>query len=173
MSISNTDFHIIITHTISLRATIKMPQSLSKICTHIVFSTKYRQPLIDDKIETELHRYLGGICKKFDCLPIKVGGYVDHVHILCVLSRKIAVMKLLEEVKKSSSKWIKTQGSDYANFYWQDGYGIFSVNPYELEVVVQYIENQKMHHENKTFQTEYRGFLKKYNVEYDERYVWE
>ena len=82
-------------------------------------------------------------------------------------------MKLLEEVKKTSSKWIKTKGNEYANFYWQDGYGIFSVNPYELQVVIKYIENQKMHHENRTFQDEYRGFLKNYNVEYDERYGWD
>ena len=150
-----------------------MAQSLAKVCTHIVFSTKHRQPFIDEKIENELHAYLGGICKEHECLPIKVGGYVDHIHILCVLSRKIAIMKLLEEVKRNSSKWIKTKGSDYEEFYWQDGYGIFSVNPIELEVVIKYIANQKAHHENKTFQDEYRGFLKKYNVEYDERYVWD
>ncbi|WP_221390277.1 IS200/IS605 family transposase [Dyadobacter sp. NIV53] len=150
-----------------------MSQSLAKVCTHIIFSTKYRQPFIDEKIESELHAYLGGICNELECLPIKVGGYVDHIHILCVLSRKIAIMKLLEEVKRSSSKWIKTKGRDYEEFYWQDGYGIFSVNPIELDVVIKYITNQKAHHENKTFQDEYRGFLKKYNVEYDERYVWD
>jgi putative transposase len=150
-----------------------MPQSLSKVCTHIVFSTKHRREIIDENIEQELWSYIGGICNELECLPIKVGGYVDHIHILCVLSRKIAVMKLLEEVKRSSSKWIKTKGRNYENFYWQDGYGIFSVNPYELEVVVRYIENQKAHHENRTFKDEYRGFLKKYNVEYDERYVWD
>ncbi len=150
-----------------------MPQSLAKVCTHIVFSTKYRQPLIDEKIENELHRYLGGLCNKFECIPIKVGGYVDHIHILCVMSRKISIMKLLEEIKKNSSRWIKTKGKEYEGFYWQDGYGIFSVNPSELEIVVKYISNQKLHHENKNFQDEYRGFLRKYNVEYDERYVWE
>jgi putative transposase len=150
-----------------------MPQSLAKICAHIVFSTKHRQPFIDENIENELHRYLGGICSKFECLTIKVGGYVDHVHILCVLSRKVTVMKLLEEVKKCSSRWIKTKGKQYEGFYWQDGYGIFSVNPSELDVVIRYITNQKTHHENKNFQDEYRGFLRKYNVEYDERYVWD
>jgi putative transposase len=143
------------------------------VCTHIVFSTKYRQPLIDQKIEDELWSYMGGICKELECQPIKIGGYVDHIHILSALSRKIAVMKLLEEVKRSSSRWIKTKGPDYKDFYWQDGYGIFSVNPYELDVVVRYIANQKAHHEKKTFNDEYRGFLKRYNVEYDERYVWD
>ncbi|MCF0057030.1 IS200/IS605 family transposase [Dyadobacter sp. CY356] len=94
-----------------------MSQSLAKVCTHIVFSTKYRQPLIDDKIENELHRYLGGICNKFECIPIQVGGYVDHIHILCVMSRKISIMKLLEEIKKNSSRWIKTKGKEYEGFY--------------------------------------------------------
>ena len=82
-------------------------------------------------------------------------------------------MKLLEEVKKESSKWIKTKGEQYENFYWQDGYGIFSVNPYELEKVVNYIDNQKENHKNWTFQSELVAFLKKYNVEYDERYLWD
>ncbi|CAG4990055.1 hypothetical protein DYBT9275_00440 [Dyadobacter sp. CECT 9275] len=150
-----------------------MSQSLSKVCTHIVFSTKYRQPLIDEKIENELWSYMAAVCKEWGCLPIKIGGYLDHIHILCVLSRKITIMKLLEEVKRSSSKWIKSKGIKYQEFYWQNGYGIFSVNPYQLEVVVQYIANQKEHHQKKTFQAEYRGFLKRYNVEYDERFVWD
>jgi putative transposase len=150
-----------------------MSQSLSKICVHIVFATKYRQPLIDERIENELFSYIGGICNSMGCIPVKVGGYVDHVHILCVLSRKITVMKLLEEIKKSSSRWLKTKFPGYSNFYWQDGYGVFSVNPYELEIVVRYIANQKAHHQKRTFKDEFRGFLKKYNVEYDERYVWD
>lgn len=82
-------------------------------------------------------------------------------------------MKLLEEVKKQSSKWIKTKGATYANFYWQDGYGIFSVNPSEVNVVIDYIKNQEEHHKKKTFQDEFRVFLKKYNMEFDERYVWD
>lgn len=150
-----------------------MSQSLSKICVHIVFATKYRQPLIDERIENELFSYIGGICNSMGCIPVKVGGYVDHVHILCVLSRKITVMKLLEEIKKSSSRWLKTKFPEYSNFYWQDGYGVFSVNPYELKIVVRYIANQKAHHQKRTFKDEFRGFLKKYNVEYDERYVWD
>lgn len=150
-----------------------MSQSLSKICTHIVFSTKYRQPLINERIEEELWSYLGGVCNALECVCIKVGGYVDHVHILCVLSRKITAMKLLQTLKQNSSKWIKTKGIEYKDFYWQNGYAIFSVNPYELDIVVRYIANQKAHHEKKDFKIELRGFLKKYNVEYDERYVWD
>lgn len=150
-----------------------MGQSLVKNYIHIVFSTKHREPLIDESIENELHAYLGGICKNLECTPIKIGGYSDHIHILCMLSKKIALMKLLEEVKSHSSKWVKTKGEEYKNFYWQDGYGAFSVKPSDVEVVIKYIENQKQHHSKKTFQTEYRTFLKKYNVEYDERYVWD
>jgi putative transposase len=90
-----------------------------------------------------------------------------------MLSKKIALMKLLEEVKSHSSKWIKTKGDDFKNFYWQDGYGAFSVNPSEIDVVINYISTQKEHHAKITFQDEYRAFLKKYQVEYDERYVWD
>ena len=150
-----------------------MPQSLSKVYTHIIFSTKQRRKLIDDAIKKSLFEYLGGICRGMECNPVQVGGYTDHVHILCVLSRKVTQMKLLEELKKQSSRWIKTKGNQYNNFYWQNGYGIFSVNPSEVDVVVSYIRNQEDHHRTKNFKQEYRAFLKKYQVEYDERYLWD
>ncbi len=150
-----------------------MSQSLSKVYVHITFSTKNHQPFIDDAIEISLFEYIGGICKGLDCNPVKIGGHYDHVHILCLLSRKIAQMKLLEEIKKQSSKWIKTKGKTYSNFYWQDGYGIFSVNPSEIDVVIAYIDNQQEHHKKVTFKDEFRAFLKKYKVDYDERYVWD
>ena len=98
-----------------------MSQSLSRVYVHITFSTKNHQPFIDDNIENSLFEYLGGICKGLDCNPVKIGGYHDHVHILCLLSRKTAQMKLLEEIKKKSSKWIKLKGKLYTDFYWQDG----------------------------------------------------
>lgn len=150
-----------------------MGQSLVKNYVHIVFSTKHREALIHPRVEAELHSYLGGICNKLECQVLKVGGYTDHIHILCMLSKKIALMKLLEELKSHSSKWIKTKGDAYANFYWQDGYGAFSVNPGEIDKVIDYIANQYEHHRQKTFQEEYRGFLKKYKVDYDERYIWD
>ena len=150
-----------------------MGQSLVKNYIHIVFSTKHRQPIILPEYENELHSYMGGICKNLDCHPIKVGGYTDHIHILCMLSKKLALMKLLEEVKSHSSKWMKTKDELLKNFYWQDGYGAFSVNPAEVDIVSTYIANQHEHHRKKTFQDEYRAFLKKYEVEYDERYVWD
>ncbi len=150
-----------------------MPQSLSKVYVHITFSTKHHQSFIDEVIKTSLFEYVGGICKGMECNPLKVGGHRDHVHILCMLSRKVPQMKLLEEIKKQSSKWIKTKGPAYSGFYWQDGYGIFSVNPKETDIVVKYIENQQEHHKILTFKDEFRAFLKNYNVEYDERYVWD
>lgn len=150
-----------------------MGQSLVKNYIHIIFSTKHREPLIHPPVEAELHSYLGGICNKLDCQVIKVGGYNDHIHILCMLSKKIALMKLMEELKSHSSKWIKTKGTGYENFYWQDGYGAFSVNPSEIDTVIAYIANQHEHHSKKTFQDEYRAFLKKYNVEYEEKYIWD
>jgi REP element-mobilizing transposase RayT len=150
-----------------------MGQSLVKNFIHIVFSTKHRQPFIDEQIGNELHSYLGGICRELECSPIIVGGYTDHVHLLCLLSKKLALMKLMEELKSHSSKWIKTKDEKFQNFYWQNGYGAFSINPSEIGVVKTYIENQKEHHKKITFQDEYRAFLIKYNVEYDERYVWD
>lgn len=150
-----------------------MGQSLVKNYIHLVFSTKHRQHLIHPPVEEELHSYLGGICKNLGCQPLKVGGYTDHIHMLFVLSQKIALMKVVEEVKSHSSKWIKTKGEGYDNFYWQDGYGAFSVNPRQVDRVIAYIANQKEHHGKKTFQDEYRGFLKRYKVDYDERYVWD
>ena len=155
------------------RHTLSMGQSLVKNYIHIVFSTKYRQPLIDAQIEQELHSYLGGICNNLECHVIKVGGYTDHIHILCMLSRKITLMKLMEALKSHSSKWIKTKGEQYSRFYWQDGYGAFSVNPAEINIVTQYIANQHQHHSKKAFKAEYISFLKKNDVDFDERYVWD
>jgi putative transposase len=150
-----------------------MPQSLSKVYTHITFSTKNRANIIDKNIQTRLFQYLGGICKELDCNPIQIGGHVDHVHILCTLSRKITQAKLLEELKKQSSKWIKGVDNKYGGFYWQNGYGIFSVNPTEIELVKKYIIHQEAHHKKYTFQEEFRAFLKKYRIDYDERYLWD
>lgn len=149
-----------------------MGQSLSKVYVHITFSTKHRAHLIDKEIENDLFAYIGGICKGLECNPIEVGGHRNHIHILCQLSKNITIAKLLEDVKKRSSKWIKKKGKQYAAFYWQDGYGVFSVNPSEIDVVVDYIKNQEAHHLKKSFQDEFRFFLKKYKIEFDERYVW-
>lgn len=150
-----------------------MGQSLVKNYIHLVFSTKHRQPLIYPPVEDELHHYLGGICNHLECPVLKVGGYTDHVHMLFLLSKKLPLMKVVEEVKSHSSKWIKTKGDAYRDFYWQNGYGAFSVNPAEVDWVVAYITNQHEHHNKKTFEQEYRAIMKKYDMEFDERYVWD
>jgi putative transposase len=150
-----------------------MPQSLSRVYTHIIFSTKHKKNLIDNQIEHDLYNYIGGICKELECNPVQVGGHKNHIHFLCLLSRKIAQMTLVQHVKQGSSKWVKTMGERYTDFYWQDGYGAYSVSPKDVEVVRNYIANQKIHHKKQTFQDEYRLILKKYEVEYDEKYVWD
>ncbi|PZX53423.1 REP element-mobilizing transposase RayT [Algoriphagus ratkowskyi] len=149
-----------------------MGQSLVKNYVHIIFSTKNRQPYIIQEYEDELFKYLGGVCKAHECAPIQIGGHLDHVNILCLLSKRMTIADLLEEVKTDSSKWMKKRADELRNFYWQDGYGAFSVNPSQVYTVTDYIKNQREHHKRKSFQNEYRAFLKKYNVDYDERYVW-
>ena len=150
-----------------------MGQSLVKNYIHIVFSTKHRIHMIDDAIENELYAYLGGICNNLECQVLKVGGYTNHIHILCLLSKKITLAKLLAEVKANSSRWMKTKGEKYQNFYWQDGYGAFSVRQSEVQVVSNYIANQKEHHNKRSFKDEYREVLKEHGVEFDEKYVWD
>lgn len=150
-----------------------MGQSLVKIYTHIVFSTKHRQPFITEEIELELFSYIGGICNRLNCQTITVGGYKDHVHILCLLSKKITTMKLMEEVKGHSSHWMKTKGEQYKNFYWQNGYGAFSVYSKDVDRVVQYIRSQREHHSGQSFQEEYRKILIENEMDFDEKYVWD
>ena len=149
-----------------------MGQSLVKNYVHIVFSTKYREPLIYPPLECELHSYIAGTCNKLECYSLAVGGYTDHIHILCMLSKKIALMNLVERVKSHSSKWIKTKDEHLKNFYWQDGYGAFSVNSRGLDRVKDYINKQHKHHSEKSFKKEYIRLLEEHSVVYDERYVW-
>ena len=150
-----------------------MGQSLVENYIHIVFSTKNRQPLISSSIEKEFHAYIGGICKELDSTPLKVGGYDDHIHILCRLSKKIAIMTLVQKIKAGSSKWIKSKGERYNNFYWQGGYGAFSVSPKQMNVVKRYIENQREHHTHKSFKEEYTEMLHKSNIDYTADYLWD
>lgn len=151
-----------------------MPQSLSKVLLHIVFSTKNRYPFLNDKnVREEMHAYLGGTCNNLECPVVIVGGVADHVHILCSLSRNQSMASLVGEIKRSSSKWVKTKSPMLSKFAWQNGYGAFSVGESEVERVKKYIANQEEHHRKKTFQDEYRLFLMENEVEFDERYVWD
>jgi putative transposase len=150
-----------------------MPQSLSYLLTHIVFSTKDRAPLLDAPVGPALHAYLATVARNVDCECFRVGGVADHVHIAVRLSRTITMAQLIEELKTSSSKWLKNQSPALAAFAWQRGYGAFSVGPSDLNALLNYIDIQEEHHRTRTFQDEYRAFLKKYGIDYDERYVWD
>ncbi len=151
-----------------------MSQSRARVVVHIVFSTKHRTPWLTDRVICEeLYKYVAQVLITLDCPAIIVNGIADHIHILCNLSRKIAIMDLLEELKTSTSKWIKTKAHNLKDFYWQGGYGIFSVSESNVAEVRKYIENQEKHHEVMTFQDEFRILCRKHGVEIDERYVWD
>ncbi len=150
-----------------------MPQSLANILVHLVFSTKDRRPLIDEGISDELHRYLSTACKTCGCPALRVGGTADHVHILFSLSRTTTVADVVQTVKADSSKWAKTKGRKYEQFAWQAGYGAFSISQSQVNRLTRYIAEQVKHHTTGTFQDEFRALLRKYEVEYDERYVWD
>ncbi len=150
-----------------------MAQSLSKVYLHIIFSTKERHNMILPKVEKELYAYQGGVIKNLNGYPININGMPDHIHILSTFPRTITIAKFLEEIKKNSSKWIKTKGVEFVDFAWQGGYAIFSVSQSKVEAVSKYISNQKEHHKKMTFKEEVIKFLEQYGVEYDERYLWD
>jgi len=150
-----------------------MPQSLANILVHVIFSTKNRTAWIDSEIEDELYPYLSSICRACHSPSHAVGGTEDHVHIALSLSRTITVAKVMEEIKRSSSKRIKTKGARYRAFAWQNGYGAFSIGQSQLPALKRYIADQKDHHRHRTFQEEFREFLERYRVKYDETYVWD
>ena len=150
-----------------------MPQSLALVIVHLVFSTKDRHPLIGPSVGPALHAYLATVARNAGCECFRVGGVADHVHLAVRFSRTITVADLVEELKTSSSKWVKTQSPGLAVFSWQRGYGAFSVGPSDLDALRSYIDGQEEHHRTRTYQDEYRAFLTKYAVEFDERYVWD
>jgi putative transposase len=151
-----------------------MAQSLAQVYLHLVFSTKNRARLLRNRtILQNAHAYLAGTCNNLDCPALIVGGIEDHVHILCRLGKTVSVSILIRELKRESSKWAKEQSPQLADFYWQLGYGAFSISPGHVDALIGYISNQAEHHKTETFQDEFRRLLKKYKVEYDERYVWD
>jgi|ERR1043166_2039682 REP element-mobilizing transposase RayT len=150
-----------------------MPQSLSAVYIHLVFSTKERRPFLrDEAIRASLHSYLGGISKQLDCPPIIVGGMDDHIHLLARLGRKIAQAEWVKELKRVSNLWLKKE-HQIRLFEWQGGYACFSVSQSNLEQVKKYIVNQAEHHKKINFQDELRLLLKRHRVDWDERYIWE
>ena len=150
-----------------------MPQSLCTIRVHLVFSTKHRKPTITTEIEPELYAYMAEILKNLDSPAIAIGGTEDHVHILFSLSKNHALTKVVESLKGDSSKWMKTKGTAFQSFYWQTGYAAFSIGKSGESELVQYIRNQKTHHKNSDFKTELRALLDKYELIYNEDYLWD
>ena len=151
-----------------------MPQSLAQMYLHVVFSTKNREPfLADPGLREQTHVYLVGMCRNFGSPAAAVGGVVDHVHVLCRLAKTLCVADPVRERKRESSKWVKDQSAALAGFYWQNGYGAFSVGPEHVERLVTYIAGPEEHHRTESFQDEYRRLLALYQIEYDERYVWD
>jgi REP element-mobilizing transposase RayT len=148
-----------------------MSQSLSLLLVHLVFSTKDRANALTPEIG--IHAYLATVARGTGCECFRVGGVADHVHLAIGLSRTVAVANLVEELKTSSSKWLKVQSPALAKFAWQRGYASFSVGPSDLQALLKYIDGQEQHHRKVSFEDEYRAFLKKYGVAFDERYMWD
>lgn len=148
-----------------------MPQSLSRVLIHLVFSTKNRAPMIREDRSERLFAYLAGTLKGMDCPVVTVGGFSDHAHLLFVQARTRSLSEIVEELKKESSKWAKK--NIHARFYWQSGYAAFSVSPSNVDKVKAYIDDQAKHHKVMTFQDELRKLLRRHGIEWDERYVWD
>jgi putative transposase len=150
-----------------------MPQSLAYVLVHTIFSTKERRAFLqNDILRPEMHRYLAGISANLDCPAIIVGGPADHVHILANQSRTIALADWVKELKRASSLWAKKKSPQWDRFQWQAGYGAFSVSRSQIDRVQKYIASQMDHHRRLSFQDEFRRILKKHDITFDERYVW-
>jgi len=150
-----------------------MPQSLANIYIHLIFSTKERFPYLSAEVRPDLHAYMATVLANLNSPAVLINSVTDHVPVLFNMARTVTLAQVVEDVKKSSSKWVKTQGADLITFAWQSGYGGFSVSESNVPKVANYIRNQEEHHRVKTFQEEYREFLDKHKIKYDERYVWD
>jgi REP element-mobilizing transposase RayT len=150
-----------------------MPQSLSKVILHISFSTKNREAWLDPNVRPRMHAYLATICRDLNGDFVHVGGVSDHVHIVTTLPRTLSQAQFVEQIKKTSSKWMKGVDAHCRGFFWQKGYAAFSVSPSQLDAVLEYVDTQQEHHRTRTFQEEYRELLRRHGIDFDERYVWD
>ena len=152
---------------------LTMAQTLVQIFVHIVFSTKNRANIITPEIETELFAYIGGIAANNNSKLVAANGTANHIHLLILLSKTIGLSELVGDIKRNSSRWIKTKGDNLKSFGWQDGFAAFSVGQTQVPMVKEYIANQKEKHGKWKFEDEMRMFFDKYGIEYDKRYVWD
>ena len=150
-----------------------MPQALAKIYLHLIFSTKNRERSMPESIRADLHSYMGGILNGLGCSPVEINTEPDHAHVLFVMTRTEMVSNVVGQLKKSSNDWLRSRDAQFRDFYWQGGYGVFSVSQSAVEEVRAYIRNQREHHKQISFQDGFRAFLKRYEMEFDERYVWD
>jgi REP element-mobilizing transposase RayT len=150
-----------------------MPQSLVSLHAHVIFSTKRREPMIDPDLAPRLYGYVGGIVRQTGSALVAVGGVADHVHLLVSLGRETCIAGLVREVKSNSSRWVHETFPDRAAFAWQAGYGGFAVSVSQLDRVRAYIAGQEEHHKKLSFQDEFRAFLRRHKMAWDERYVWD
>jgi len=150
-----------------------LPQSLAKLHIHLVFSTKHRERLLHDGVRDSLHNYMAVVLRNYKCPSVLINSVEDHVHLLFELGRTVAVSNAVEEVKTTSSKWMKTQAPEFGAFRWQSGYGAFAVSASHVPAVMEYIANQREHHKNQLFTDEYRGFLEQHGITFDEQYMWD
>ena len=149
-----------------------MAQSLSKLYIHLIFHIKNTSVKIRNDEKKSLYAYMGAIFKDNESIPILINGTNDHVHILCSMSKNISLAKLTEEIKRHSSRWIKTINQHYKSFAWQGGYAGFSVSQSLHDKTKQYISNQEKHHKRITFKEELTAFFNEYGIEYNEQYLW-
>ena len=149
-----------------------MAQSLCKIYLHIIFHTKATSPVVESEHIPQLHAYIGSLVNTTGCQVLCVGGIENHVHTLLMFSKTETVAHVVEEMKRNSSRWIKTLDDCYKDFAWQGGYGVFSVSQSVVEKTLEYIKNQQQHHQKQTFEDEYIEFLKLYNIEYNEQFLF-
>lgn len=150
-----------------------MPQSLAQIYIHSIFSTKHRLPILHDDVRESLHRYAATVLQNIECPPVLINSVDDHVHILHELGRSISISDAIQEVKISTSRWLKSQSPRLSDFAWQSGYGAFSVSCSSVDAVRAYIADQREHHRTTTFKDEFLAFLERHDVDYDARYVWD
>jgi len=150
-----------------------MGNTYTSLHYHFIFSTKHREPWISQTIEERIWSFLGGIARENKLIPILVGGMADHVHMAVGAPSTITVSKVIQQIKGGSSKWIKEAFPNMRGFAWQDGYGAFSASKSNMPTLVSYIENQREHHRTRTFQEEFLELLRRHEIEYDERYIWD
>ena len=150
-----------------------MSHTYTHLITHVVFATKGREGLITPEIKGELYPYIGGIVRELGGTQIIAGGVDDHIHLLVTLPATLSIAQAMRVVKANSSKWVKQRWPQHGKFAWQEGYGAFSVSQSTMSDVEEYIRNQEEHHRKRSFQEEFIALLRRHNISYDERYIWD